>query len=73
MTERSCRNCSENELEFTGVTHRHGSRSYHCTNCHTDQTYVQDPAGSSFWRTDDQYDSDDCPVCEAGFEQHEQR
>lgn len=61
-------NCGERELELTGVTHTSGSKSYHCTNCHTDQTYVEDPAGSSFWRKDDQHDPEDCGPCEAGFD-----
>lgn len=60
-----CRECGH-ELTLTGITHRHGSKHYHCENCHLDQSYIQDPAGSNFWDTREQHDPDDCNICADG-------
>lgn len=62
---RNCKECGE-ELTLVGVTLRHGSKSYHCENCHLDQTYVKDSGGPNFMDKREQHDPDNCSVCADG-------
>lgn len=61
-------NCMEcgHSLTVTGITYRDETTSYHCENCHLDQTYVKDPYGSDFWDKREQHDDSDCSVCADG-------